>query len=48
MARKIQAWDLKQWYNFETLPQTDDFRRTAVESAHIVQSIHLIARWEAK
>ena len=37
-----------RWYNFETLPQMDDLRRAAVESAHIVQSVHPIARWEAK
>ena len=36
------------WYNFETLPQTDDFRRATVESAHIVQSVHSIARWKTK
>ena len=34
--------------NFETLPQTDDFRRAATESAQIGQSVHLIARWKAK
>ena len=37
-----------RWYNFETLPQTDDFRLATVESAHIVQSVHAIARLEAK
>ena len=37
-----------RWYNFETLSQTDDFCRAAVESVHIVQSVHLIARWKAK
>ena len=25
-----------RWYNFKTLPQTDDFRRATVESTHIV------------
>ena len=37
-----------RWYNFETLTQTDGFRRAVVESAHVVQSVHQIARWEAK
>ena len=37
-----------RWYTFETLPQTDDFRRVAVESAHIVRSVHPIDRWKAK
>ena len=37
-----------RWYNFETLPQTDDFRRATVESAQIVQSVHSIARLKAK
>ena len=40
--------DVPRWYNFETIPQTDDFRRAAVKSAHIVQSVHQIARWNAK
>ena len=35
------------WYHFETLPQTDDFRRAAVESTHTVQSVKPIARWKA-
>ena len=34
--------------DFETLPQTDDFRRAAVESTHSVQSVRPIARWKAK
>ena len=29
-------------------PETDDFRRAAVKSVHIVQSDQLIARWKAK
>ena len=37
-----------RWYNFETLPQTDDFRRVTVESVHTVQSVDPIARWNAK
>ena len=36
-----------RWYNSETLPQMDDFRRAAVESAHIAQLFHPIARWKA-
>ena len=37
-----------RWYNFERLTQTDDYRRAAVASTHIVQSVHPIARWKAK
>ena len=37
--------DVTRWYNYETLPQTDDFRRATVETAHIV---HSIAREKAK
>ena len=33
-----------RWYNFETFSQTDDFRRAAVESAHIGQAVNSIAR----
>ena len=39
---------ITRWYNFETLSQTDDFCRAAVESVHIVQSVQPIARWKAK
>ena len=46
------AWSLSssadrpapRWYNSETLPQTDDFPRATVESAHNVQSDYPIAR----
>ena len=41
-------YNAAHWYNFETLPQTDDCRRAAVESAHMVQSVHPIARWKAE
>ena len=38
-----------RWYNYEKLPQTDDFRRATVESVHIrFQSVHPLARWKAK
>ena len=30
-----------RWYNFETLSQSDNFRRTTVESVHIVQLVHI-------
>ena len=39
---------IARWYNFETLPLTDDFRRVAVESTHIVQTVHPIPLWKAK
>ena len=38
-----QSKGTTRWYNFETLPQPDDFRRTAVESVPIVQSVQSIA-----
>ena len=37
-----------RWYNFGTLRKSDDFRRVAVESVDIVQSVDPIARWKAK
>ena len=44
MAMPIADW----LSDFETLPQTDDFRRVAVESTQIAQLIRPIARWKAK
>ena len=39
--------DPTRWYNFETLPQTDDFRWAAGESVHIGQSVNPIANWKS-
>ena len=45
---KFFTFGITRWYNFETLPQTDDFHRATVKSAQIVQSVHPIARWKAE
>ena len=37
-----------RWYYFERLPKSNAFRWAAIESAHIVQSVHLIAPWKSK
>ena len=37
-----------RWYDFKTFSQTDDFRWATVESTHLAQLVHSIARWKAK
>ena len=41
-------YDNSRWYKNERLPKSDDFRRSAVATTHIIQSGHMMACWKAK